>query len=97
MLTTVQLLEGPPAVLSLEKICDEQGYIYRMEGKQLPILTKDGHVMHCKSELLYRKSYLESLWTQVPEAMPMQHLETDRRQLPESDKDIGFSHSRKDW
>ena len=49
---------------------------------------------------VYWWGYLESLSAHVPEAMPMQHRETDRRQPLETESNIcqtGFNHSRKDW
>ena len=39
---TVKLLEDTPAVLSLEKICEDHGYSYESTCGQLPHLTKNG-------------------------------------------------------
>ena len=65
-----------------------------------PTLTKGGNYSLQVGKIVSRLSYLESLSTQVSEAMPMQHREADRRQLRETESKIfqtGFSHSRKDW
>ena len=49
-----------------------------------------------RRKIVHRRLYLELLSTQVPEAMPMQHRETNRRQLGKTDSKMfrtGFRHS----
>ena len=42
LFVTVQLLEDTPAVLSLGKLCEENGYSYEWSSGQKPRLTKNG-------------------------------------------------------
>ena len=74
--------------------------VLRMERENHPHQPKMAKSSSASRKMLYRWSYLRSLPTQVPEAMQMQHRETDRRQLRETLGKIfqtGFSHLRKDW
>ena len=50
MFLTVRVLENTPAVLSLGKLCDENGYSYEWIGGQKPHLTKDGIRIICNTE-----------------------------------------------
>ena len=45
----VQLLEDTPAVLSLGKLCEQNGYSYEWQNCQKPLLTKIGKFF-CKTE-----------------------------------------------
>ena len=47
---TLRLMEDAPAVLSLEKLCEEHGCTYEWSSGQKPHLSKDGKTMLCKSE-----------------------------------------------
>ena len=50
---TVQLLEDTPAVLSLEKLCEEHGYYYEWASGQKPHLTKQKKKILCKTKNAY--------------------------------------------
>ena len=45
---TMKVLENTPAVLSLGKLCDENGYSYEWINGQKPHLIKDGIRIICK-------------------------------------------------
>ena len=47
---TMKVLENTPAVLSLGKLCDENGYSYEWINGQKPHLIKDGIRIICNSE-----------------------------------------------
>ena len=47
---TVQVLENTPALLSLGKLCDENGYSYEWINGQKPHLIKDGIRIICNTE-----------------------------------------------
>ena len=47
---TMKLLENTPAVLSLGKLCDENGYFYEWINGQKPHLIKDGIRIICNTE-----------------------------------------------
>ena len=47
---TVKVLENTPAVLSLGKLCDENGYSYEWINGQKPHLNKTGVRIQCKTE-----------------------------------------------
>ena len=47
---TVKVLENTPAVLSLGKLCDENGYSYEWINRQKPHLIKDGIRTQCNTE-----------------------------------------------
>ena len=47
---TMKVLEGTPAVLSLGKLCDENGYSYEWINGQKPHLIKDGIRIPCNTE-----------------------------------------------
>ena len=47
---TVKVLENTPAVLSLGKLCDENGYSYEWINCQKPHLIKDGIRIICNTE-----------------------------------------------
>ena len=47
---TMQVLENTPAVLSLGKLCDENGYSYEWINGQKPHLIKDGIRIICNTE-----------------------------------------------
>ena len=47
LFVTVQLLENTPAVLSLGKLCSEDGYCYEWTSGQNPRLTKHGSIITC--------------------------------------------------
>ena len=47
---TVKVLENKPAVLSLGKLCDENGYSYEWINGQKPHLIKDGIRIICNTE-----------------------------------------------
>ena len=47
---TMKVVENTPAVLSLGKLCDENGYSYEWITGQKPHLIKDGIRTHCKTE-----------------------------------------------
>ena len=47
---TVKVLENTPAVLSLGKLCDENGYCYEWINGQKPQLTKNGIRIICNTE-----------------------------------------------
>ena len=46
----MKLLEDTPAVLSLGKLCDENGYSYEWINGQKPYLTKNGIRIQCNTE-----------------------------------------------
>ena len=46
----IKILENTPAVLSLGKLCDENGYSYEWINGQKPHLTKDGIRIICNTE-----------------------------------------------
>ena len=50
ILLTVQVLENTPAVLSLGKLCDENGYSYEWINGQKPHLIKNGTRIQCNTE-----------------------------------------------
>ena len=47
---TMKVLENTPAVLSLGKLCDENGYSYEWINDQKPHLIKDGIRIICNTE-----------------------------------------------
>ena len=47
---TLKVLENTPAVLSLGKLCDENGYSYEWNNGQKPHLIKDGIRIICNTE-----------------------------------------------
>ena len=47
---TMKVLENTPAVLALEKLCDEHGYSYEWINGQKPHLIKNGIRMQCNTE-----------------------------------------------
>ena len=47
---TMKVLENTPAVLSLGKLCDENGYSYEWINGQQPHLIKDGIRIICNTE-----------------------------------------------
>ena len=47
---TMKVLENTPAVLSLGKLCDENGYSYEWINGQKPHLIKDGIRIICNTE-----------------------------------------------
>ena len=47
---TMKVLENTPAVLSLKKLCDENGYFYEWINGQKPHLIKNGIRIICKTE-----------------------------------------------
>ena len=47
---TLEVLENTPAVLSLGKLCDENGYSYEWINGQKPHLIKDGIRIQCNTE-----------------------------------------------
>ena len=47
---TMKVLENTPAVLSLGKLCDENGYSYEWNNGQKPHLIKDGIRIICNTE-----------------------------------------------
>ena len=47
---TMKVLENTPAVLSLGKLCDENGYSYEWINGQKPHLIKDGIRIICTTE-----------------------------------------------
>ena len=65
MFTTVQLLEDPPAVLSLGKLCEEHAYSNEREGPS-PTSTNNGR-HQVQVGHVWDKSHFESLSTQVPD------------------------------
>ena len=46
---TMKVLENTPAVLSLGKLCDENGYSYEWINGQKPHLINNGIQMHCNT------------------------------------------------
>ena len=50
ILLTMKVLENTPAVLSLGKLCDENGYSYEWINHQKPHLIKDGIQIICNTE-----------------------------------------------
>ena len=52
MFLTMKVLENTPAVLSLGKLCDENGYSYEWINGQKPHLIKDGIRIVCNTEKL---------------------------------------------
>ena len=50
MFLTMKVLDNTPAVLSLGKLCDENGYSYEWINGQKPHLTKNGIRIICKTE-----------------------------------------------
>ena len=50
MFLTLKVLENTPAVLSLGKLCDENGYSYEWINGQKPHLIKDGIRLICNTE-----------------------------------------------
>ena len=50
MFLTMKVLENTPAVLSLGKLCDENGYFYEWINGQKPHLIKDGIRIICNTE-----------------------------------------------
>ena len=50
MFLTMKVLENTPAVLSLGKLCDENGYSYEWINGQKPHLIKDGILIICNTE-----------------------------------------------
>ena len=60
---TMEVLENTPAVLSLGKLCDENGYSYEWINGQKPHLIKNGIRIICNRELRsYRGSRLVKLF-----------------------------------
>ena len=49
MFVQVQLLKASPAVLSLEKLCEENGYLYEWRPDQSSYLIKNGRTSSVKA------------------------------------------------
>ena len=62
---TMKVLENTPAVLSLGKLCDENGYSYEWINGQKPHLIKDG----IRIIAIRRTSFL--LWFQACQVRPL--------------------------
>ena len=54
LFVTVQLLDDTPAVLSLGKLCEENGYSYELSSGQKTRLTKNGKEFSCRTENFLR-------------------------------------------
>ena len=50
MFLTMKVLDNTPAVLSLGKLCDENGYSYEWSNVQKPHLIKNGIRIPCNTE-----------------------------------------------
>ena len=50
LFVTVKLLEDTPAVLSLGKLCEDDGYFYEWTSGQKRQLIKDGRRTKCSTE-----------------------------------------------
>ena len=50
LFVTIKLLEDTPAVLSLEKLCEDHGYSYEWTSGQKPPLINDGRRIKCSTE-----------------------------------------------
>ena len=64
IILTMKFLDNTPAVLSLGRLCDENGYSYEWINGQKPHLIKDGIRTICNTE----KSF--SLWFQACQVLP---------------------------
>ena len=71
---TMKVLENTPAVLSLGKLCDENGYSYEWINGQKPHLIKDGIRIICNTE-----NFVPS-WFQAGQ-VPPRHLHQLHRHL----------------
>ena len=99
MCITVQHLEDSQAVFSLR--ISVKNIVFFTNGRKdnhphWPTMAKSPIVVR---KMLYRSSCLELLLTRIPEAMQMEHRDTERRRLRETESKIfqtGFSHLRKD-
>ena len=49
----VMLLEETPAVLSLEKLCEDHGFAYHWISGQKPHLTRNGKRIDCNFPTMY--------------------------------------------
>ena len=56
MVVTVQLLEDPPAVLSLGKLCEENGYSHESIEGQAPNLCKNSEIVQMRQLRIRRRS-----------------------------------------
>ena len=63
---TMKVLENTPAVLSLGKLCDENGYSYEWINGQKPHLIKNGIRIICNTE---KTSF--QLWFQACQVLPL--------------------------
>ena len=61
---TMKVLDNTPAVLSLGKLCDENGYSYEWINGQKPHLIKDGIRIICNTETSFRS------WFQACQVLP---------------------------
>ena len=60
--STMKVLEDTPAVLSLGKLCDEDGYSYEWINGQKPHLIRNGILLQCNTENFVRGSWLVGLF-----------------------------------
>ena len=74
LLLTMKFLENTPAVLSLGKLCDENGYSYEWINGQKPHLIKNGIRIPCNTE--------NFVPTVVLDPHPLQRHLRDRRVIP---------------
>ena len=66
ILLTMKVLENTPAVLSLGKLCDENGYSYEWINGQKPHLIKDGIRIICNTEnFVHRGSWLDKFFLDI--------------------------------
>ena len=66
MFLTMIVLDNTPAVLSLGKLCDENGYSYEWINGQKPHLIKDGIRIICKIRRISFQS-----WSKACQVLPL--------------------------
>ena len=75
---TMKVLDNTPAVLSLGKLCDENGYSYEWINGQKPHLIKDGIRIPCNTENLFR-SWFQACQVRLQDLHQLQGHLQDRR------------------
>ena len=65
MFLTMKVLKNTPAVLSLGKLCDENGYSYELINGQKPHLIKNGNRLSATQRTLFLS------WFQACQVLPL--------------------------
>ena len=70
---TMKVLEDTPAVLSLGKLCDENGYSHQWINGQKPHLIENGIRIQCNTENFVPIVVFLACQRVLPPVFPLQH------------------------